>query len=368
MYSLWSILQDVNSNDQVVPPFSGFGVHNRLKNEVKEECEKIKLTYLPPIDASITDFGTIWKLFEMLLLRAGKVNVPYVNLTLDVGAYVNAYRVLCNYPDKFSKIVLHIEDFHFMKEVFTMLGTLVKVSVSEDVIFQAGVCSTGSLNGVLSASHYNRCWTVHSVMEEALERLCKERFMNNGNVLPNEVRMCCEDIPMSSEFLAEGDTVTTFIKRYEEFKAAIRNGRYGKTVKFCVVYYMDLLSNIIQIHHAVQTNDFGLRLDGLKKALPFCFTLKKQNYARYGTIYVHSLANIEITHPGCKKLPLYKGLSVQAQSRYPLRMSIDQREEQKTSGGIKSFASNKESVLKWTLNRHYQAESTQALYEMAGIK
>ena len=71
---------------------------------MKEECEKAKLTYLPPIDASITDFGTIYKLFEMLLLRAGKVNVPYVNLTLDARAYVNVNRVLCNYPDKFSKI------------------------------------------------------------------------------------------------------------------------------------------------------------------------------------------------------------------------------------------------------------------------
>ena len=59
MCSLRSILRNVNSNDQVVPPFSGFEVHDRLKNEVKEECEKKKLIYLPPIDASITDFGTI---------------------------------------------------------------------------------------------------------------------------------------------------------------------------------------------------------------------------------------------------------------------------------------------------------------------
>ena len=161
-------------------------------------------------------------------------------------------------------------------------------------------------------------------MGKALERLCMELFMNNGNVLPNEVRMCYEDIPMCSEFLAEGDAVTTFIEKYEEFKANIHNGKYGKTTKFWVVYYKDALSNIIQIHHAVQTNDFGLRLDGLKKALPFCFALKKQNYARYGTIYVHSLANAETTHPGCKKLLLNKGLSVQAQSRYPLRTSTDQ--------------------------------------------
>ena len=46
-------------------------------------------------------------------------------------------------------------------------------------------------------------------MGEALERLWMELFMNNGNVLPSEVRMCYEDISMSSEFLAEGDTVIT---------------------------------------------------------------------------------------------------------------------------------------------------------------
>ena len=121
-------------------------------------------------------------------------------------------------------------------------------------------------------------------MGEALERLCMELFMNNGNVLPNEIRMCCEDIPMSSEFLAEGDAVTTFIEKYKEFKANIHNGKYEKAAKFWVVYYMDVLSNIIQNHHAVQTNDFGLQLDGLKKALPFRFALNKQNYVRYGKI------------------------------------------------------------------------------------
>ena len=178
-------------------------------------------------------------------------------------------------------------------------------------------------------------------MGEALERLCMELFMNNGNVLSNEVRICYEDIPMSSEFLAESDAVTMFIEKCEEFKADIHNGKYGKTAKFWVVYYMDVLSNIIQIHHAGQTNDFGLRFDGLKKALPFYFALNKHNYARYGTIYVHSLANIGAKHPGCKKLILNKGLSVQAQCRYPLRKSIDQRGEQtinrdaKNSGGIK---------------------------------
>ena len=149
--------------------------------------------------------------------------------------------------------------------------------------------------------------------------------------------------------------------------ANICNGRYEKTAKFWVVYYVGVLSNIIQIHHAVQTNDFGWRLDGFKKAHPFRFALNKQSYAHYEIIYVHSLANIETTHPSCKKLFLNKGLLVQAQSRYPLRTSIDQQGEQtinrdtKTYGEIKSFASKKELILKWTLNRPYQAENIRSV-------
>ena len=47
---------------------------------------------------------------------------------------------------------------------------------------------------------------------------------------------------MSSEFSAEGDAVTTIIEKYEKFKADIRNGKYGKTAEFWVVYYIDVLS------------------------------------------------------------------------------------------------------------------------------
>ena len=81
----------------------------------------------------------------------------------------------------FSNIVLHLGDFHYMKELFGIVGTLVKSSGFEKIISQAGVCSTGSLNGVLSGSHYNRGWTVHTAMTEALERLSLELFLSTGH-------------------------------------------------------------------------------------------------------------------------------------------------------------------------------------------
>ena len=86
------------------------------------------------------------------------------------------------------------------------------------------------------------------------------------------------------------------------------------------------------------------------------FVLNKQNYARYGPIYVNSLENLEQMHPGCLELIQDKGLSVQVQDKYPCRPATDQRGEQtinrnaKVYGEIKFFASDSKQILKWTLN------------------
>ena len=161
---------------------------------------------------------------------------------------------------------------------------------------------------------------------------------------------------------------------HENLKQVIHSRNYGKTAQFWVVYYLDILVNQHLLHMAVQENDLFLRLHELKYLLPFCFVLNKQNYARYRSFYVHSLENLDNTHPGCGELIQEKGLSVQAQDRYPARTPIDQRGEQiinrdaKTAGGVKFFASDQNAILKWTHNRSVQAENTAALYRFADVK
>ena len=65
-------------------------------------------------------------------------------------------------PKSSITFFIHIGNFHFIKENFGFIGKLVTGSGFEDAVFQAEVCSTGSLNGLLSGSHYNRAWAVHS--------------------------------------------------------------------------------------------------------------------------------------------------------------------------------------------------------------
>ena len=136
---------------------------------------------------------------------------------------------------------------------------------------------------------------------------------------------------------------------------------------------MDLMQLQHQGHIAVQDNDFSIRLT-IKHLFPYYFYFNLQNYDRYVSYYVETLQNIENIYPELKSILMSTGLSVQAQDRYPLKTSIDQRGEQtinhdaKTSGGIGSFANSFSSILKWCLNRSDAAKAVGALYEMTELE
>ena len=78
-------------------------------------------------------------------------------------------------------------------------------------------------------------------------------------------------------------------------------------------------------------------------------------------------------YPGLKDLFSVKGMSAQAQERFPLRVPVDQRGEQtlnrdaKTTGGVKYFVADNSAVLKWTLNHSEQAKNTGALLNLTDM-
>ena len=49
---------------------------------------------------------------------AASTNMPYVNITLDVGTVINVYKLLWSNQHYFQNVVIHIGDFHSMKENF----------------------------------------------------------------------------------------------------------------------------------------------------------------------------------------------------------------------------------------------------------
>ena len=88
--------------------------------------------------------------------------------------------------------------------------------------------------------------------------------------------------------------------------------------------YLDLIRNQNMIHIAVQENDFDCRLHAWQEMLPLYSAANQVNYARCGSYFVEMLKNLDQSHPSLRTLLLKKGLTAQAQEKYPCRAAIDQ--------------------------------------------
>ena len=142
----------LNGDDQGVPLFSGWQLNNRKKQIL--DFDKTVVTYLPPLPTKITDFQTIFKYLTYLQGLAITTNMPFVKVALDMGATMNCYQLIWNFQHYFSYVVIHLGHFHFLKENFLIIGITIQSSVFEDLAFQAGICTSGSIRSVQSGSHY----------------------------------------------------------------------------------------------------------------------------------------------------------------------------------------------------------------------
>jgi hypothetical protein len=113
----WMILRLINFGDQNVTSYFAWEMQNRIAGE-NNTVQKTLTTYLPPINAKVTEFSTINQYLTYMQKLANEVNMPYVNVCLDLGAAMNAYKFIWNFPLKFNDVVIHLGDFHFIKENF----------------------------------------------------------------------------------------------------------------------------------------------------------------------------------------------------------------------------------------------------------
>ena len=190
--------------------------------------KQTKLTYLPPIQMPITEYGTFFEMLRQSRELARKVNMKYTHITLDVGAAINAYHVIWNNPNLWSDIIIHLGDFHAINAYFGAIGTFVSGSGFEDILFQAGLCSAGNLNGLLSGKHYNRCWLLHESFSEAIIRLFQEQYVPE---IPDSLINFAKHPPgtVDIEELLADPCIQAYLKYYVQQVKKCLNGEFGKT-------------------------------------------------------------------------------------------------------------------------------------------
>ena len=142
-WAIFRIFRKINAPDQVFPPYSAWKIQVRTSCS-EEPVERTFVTYLLPIPAKVTDFSTVNQYLLYMQKLAEEVDMLHVNVTLDVRAAVNAYKLCWNYPERLKNVLIHRGDFIFLKENFNVIGKIVEGSGFNDTACQVGVCFSGS--------------------------------------------------------------------------------------------------------------------------------------------------------------------------------------------------------------------------------
>ena len=333
--------------------------------------KRTNITFLPPINNPITEFSTVIECIYQSEKLAEACNMKYIHITADVGAACKFYQVQWNNPERFKNVIIHLGDFHAMQELFGIIGKIITGSGFEDVLYQADLCTSGGIKGILSGKHYNRCWKFHECLAESLHRLLIERELESLTVskdLENLIKSIgdaksCQDLFENPEF-------KNYYHEFNSIENQYLNGDKGKTPQFWTLY-TSLVQLVQELHYSINVNDFYLRLKCWKDIVFLCAATNKRNYLRYGSYYIETMQNLPNTHPGAVEELLEKGISVR-RNDIGIGQSIDGAGEQtfmrssKTRGGIKSFTSNIATYNKWVLSRPFQAKFVEALLEMIG--
>lgn len=105
-----------------------------------------------------------------------EVGQEYAIVTFDLAVAKRAYSLVWQFSDKFNKGIVWIDVFHTICSVLGTIAKMVKGTGLAEILIEAGICASGSLEKVMSGRHFNRALRVHKLAMEALERLLMNTF------------------------------------------------------------------------------------------------------------------------------------------------------------------------------------------------
>ena len=142
---IWKSQRQLCSSKQVV----SYRYVGWLSTVFKEKVPKTELTFLPPIPHPITEYSTVLECIRVSKRYAQSCNMVHRHITADCGTAAKFYHVVWNHQEEFKNVIVHLGDFHTMQELFSIIGKVMRGSGFDDVLYQANICTTGGINGVI---------------------------------------------------------------------------------------------------------------------------------------------------------------------------------------------------------------------------
>ena len=369
---MWAICRGLCNNDCTVPDWNGWISMTTASDDTRQST----VGYMRPILHPLTDYATVQECLTKSMQVSKRLDQPFTFITFDYAAARMAYDIVWEKPTLYSNVLVHMGAFHTMCSYMGSLGKMMNGSGFEEILIEAGVCASGSINQVINGSHYNRAMRVHQHMADAIERLLLDRFFTDTpfdlSQLPELVSLAEEPSFNRMVEVMNSTSCSEFMENYSSFQNDVRGGRHGKTAQFWISYY-DCVWVLLHFVESIKENDLQLYLQTLRQLCGLMFSADHLNYARYLPAYFTHLKAVTSTNPEAHQLLNKYGISVSRSAVPGCRNAIDMTIEQtinrsaKTAGGIVGFSRNQNAYCRWCLARHKRAMFLEATLEQADM-
>ena len=90
---------------------------------------------------------------------------------------INRFNLWSFDPETCKNNFIRLGIFHINCALFKALGKTLEGSGFEEIVLESGMCSSGSMNGIMAGKHYYCAMTVHKLNLEIMEKLLLKQFL-----------------------------------------------------------------------------------------------------------------------------------------------------------------------------------------------
>ena len=176
---LWTLCGGMFNSYKTVPDWSGWlSKTTEGGNTVTES----RIGYMQPIMHPITDIATVKQCLQISMEVTKMLQQEYTLVTMDLAAAKLAYNIIWGDRESYKNVIVNLGPFHTMCSYMGAIGKMMSGSGFEDIVVEAQLYASGSIDQVMSGKHYNRSVRVHQRMLDALERMLMACFQEHVNL------------------------------------------------------------------------------------------------------------------------------------------------------------------------------------------
>ena len=147
-------------------------------------------------------------------------------------------------------------------------GSILDSSGGPEILFNAEILATGSMQGFISGKHFNCCKRIHPLFALALQILHFQQFLEKMGDLSQECVLLLNDFakapsPTSFSTLLGPRAILKLLDEYDEFCNKTRKGCHGSTPQVWLIY-IDLVHIYMHFDRACRTNNVSLFVYSLR--------------------------------------------------------------------------------------------------------